>query len=100
MKTRGDLITVLKRTGKEFQDDELTDKAAALTYYGVLSLFPALIFLTSILGLVGKSATQPLINNLTRLAPTSAGAIVNGALKGIQNNRTTPAAPSSLGLQL
>ena len=40
----------LKRTFKEFQDDGLTDWAAALTYYGVLALFPALIALISIIG--------------------------------------------------
>jgi membrane protein len=44
----------LKRTVSEFQDDELTDKAAALTYYGVLSLFPGFIVLVSLLGLLGE----------------------------------------------
>src|SRR5205085_2015854 len=34
---------VLKRTVREFQDDSITDWAAALTYYGVLSIFPALL---------------------------------------------------------
>ncbi len=43
----------LKRTVREFQDDDLTDRAAALTYYGVLALFPALIALVSIVGLFG-----------------------------------------------
>src|SRR3954470_5532657 len=80
-------VKVLKRTAKEFQRLELTDKAAALTYYAVLALFPALIFLTSILGLVGTSATQPLIDNLTQLAPSSGKDIVNTALENLQNSR-------------
>src|SRR4051794_3320521 len=46
---------ILKRTVAEFQDDNLTDWAAALTYYGVMSLFPMLIALVAILGLVGQS---------------------------------------------
>ena len=46
---------VLKRTVKEFQDDNLTDWAAALTYYAVLALFPALIVLVALLGLFGDS---------------------------------------------
>ena len=54
----------LKRTFKEFSADNLTDWAAALTYYGVLAVFPALIALVSILGLIGPSATDPLIENL------------------------------------
>lgn len=47
---------VLKGTVKEFKDDELADRAAALTYYGVLSLFPALLVLVSLLGIAGQSA--------------------------------------------
>ena len=50
--SRGTLAT-LKRTAAEFMEDNLTDWAAALTYYGLLSLFPALIALVSLLGLFG-----------------------------------------------
>src|SRR4051812_37308997 len=48
---------ILKRTVKEFQDDNLTDWAAALTYYGVMSLFPMLIALVAVLGLVGQESS-------------------------------------------
>jgi membrane protein len=47
----------LKRTVKEFQDDNLTDWAAALTYYSILALFPALLVLTALLGLFGQEGT-------------------------------------------
>ena len=60
---------VLKRTVKEFREDNLTDWAAALTYYGILSIFPALLVLVSVLGLIGESATQPLLDNLATVAP-------------------------------
>jgi membrane protein len=50
-------FATLKRTLKEFSEDNMTDWAAALTYYGLLSLFPALIALVSIIGLVGNPAT-------------------------------------------
>ena len=60
---------VLKRTFKEFQEDNLTDWAAALTYYAVLSIFPALIVLVSMLGLIGDSATDPLLDNLGERRP-------------------------------
>jgi membrane protein len=60
---------VATRTFREFKEDNLTDWAAALTYYGVLAIFPALLALVSILGLVGPSATQPLIDNLNAVAP-------------------------------
>src|SRR3954469_4355278 len=45
---------VLRRTAKEFSNDNLTDWAAALTYYAVLALFPALIVLVAIVGLFGQ----------------------------------------------
>src|SRR3954452_2954298 len=45
---------VLRRTVKEFQNDNLTDWAAALTYYAVLALFPALIVLVALVGLLGQ----------------------------------------------
>ena len=45
---------VLRKTVREFSDDQCTDLAAALTYYAVLALFPAAIALTSLLGLVGR----------------------------------------------
>ncbi|CAA9332805.1 MAG: Ribonuclease BN [uncultured Nocardioidaceae bacterium] len=41
---------------REFSEDQCTDQAAALTYYGVLALFPAILALVSILGLVGDPA--------------------------------------------
>ena len=60
---------VLKRTVAEYRDDNLGDLAAALTYYGIQAIFPAMIALVSILGLIGHSATQPLITHLGSLAP-------------------------------
>ena len=77
---------VLKRTFKEFKDDNLTDWAAALTYYGVLSIFPALIVLVSILGLIGSSATQPLIDNLGTVAPGPAKQIFTDAISNLQGS--------------
>ena len=77
----------LKRTVREFKDDNLTDWAAALTYYGVLAIFPALIVLVSILGLVGESATQPLIDNLGEVAPGPAKEIVTNAIENLQGDQ-------------
>jgi len=52
--TKPSLIFVLRKTLREFQHDECTDLAAALTYYAVLSLFPALLVLVSLLGVFGR----------------------------------------------
>jgi membrane protein len=78
---------VLKRTVKGFQKDNLTDWAAALTYYGILSIFPALIVLVSVLGLIGEPATQPLIDNLGEVAPGPAQDIFTSAIENIQGSQ-------------
>ncbi|MFD6414112.1 YihY/virulence factor BrkB family protein, partial [Nocardia asteroides] len=72
---------MLKRTVKEFKADALTDWAAALTYYGILALFPAALALLSIVGLMGKSAIQPLIDNVASLAPGAVGDILTAMLE-------------------
>ncbi|PZR52976.1 ribonuclease BN [Xylanimonas oleitrophica] len=46
---------VLRTTAREFSRDQCTDQAAALTYYAVLALAPALLALVSVLGLVGNA---------------------------------------------
>jgi membrane protein len=78
---------VFKRTVKEFSDDNLTDWAAALTYYAILSIFPALLALVSILGVIGQSATQPLIDNIATVAPGQAKDIVTDAIRNLQRNQ-------------
>jgi membrane protein len=91
-------IAVLKRTWREFREDNLTDWAAALTYYGILSIFPGLLVLVSLLGLVGASATQPLIDNLGQVAPGQAKDIATNALEGLQSNRSAGGAIAIVGL--
>ncbi|MDQ4019639.1 MAG: YihY/virulence factor BrkB family protein [Actinomycetota bacterium] len=83
----GSWWAVLKRTVKEFREDNLTDWAAALTYYGVLSLFPALLVLVSILGLVGQSATDPLVENIGKFAPGAAKDIVTSAIENLEKSQ-------------
>jgi len=78
---------VLKRTVKGFREDNLTDWAAALTYYGVLAIFPALLVLVSVLGLIGPSATQPLIDNISEVAPGPAKEIFTNAIQNIEHNQ-------------
>ncbi|MFD4867056.1 YihY/virulence factor BrkB family protein [Streptomyces sp. NPDC058412] len=77
---------VLRGTVKEFKDDELADRAAALTYYGVLALFPALLVLVSLLGLAGESATKQVLDNLQKLAPGSARDVITDAVQQLQGH--------------
>jgi membrane protein len=78
---------VFRRALREFSDDNVTDWAAALTYYGVLSIFPMLLALVSLLGLFGQSATQPLIDNIGSVAPGPAKQIVTSAIQNLQKSQ-------------
>ena len=78
---------VVRRTAKEFQDDELSDRAAALTYYGVLSLFPAILVLVSMLGVVGQRATDKILDNIGDLAPGPARDILRGRGRPVGRQR-------------
>lgn len=78
---------MLWRTAKGVRDNRVTDWAAALTYYGILSIFPALLAVVAILGVIGHSATQPLIENLASVAPGSAKTIFTKAIENLQHSR-------------
>ena len=56
--TKRSWFYVLRKTWREFGDDQCTDVAAALTYYSVLSIFPAAIALLSLLGVIGQAQTS------------------------------------------
>jgi len=92
---------VLKRTFKEFREDNLTDWAAALTYYAVLALFPALIALVSIVGLLGHSTINALITNIQAIpaAPESKKIIVN-AIRDMSSHGSQAGAALIIGIAL
>ena len=86
---KSSLFATLKRTFTEFSEDNMTDWAAALTYYGLLSLFPALIALVSIVGLVGDppTTTKAITDIVTKLGPSTAADTFAGPIKSITSNR-------------
>ncbi|WP_433247640.1 YihY/virulence factor BrkB family protein [Streptosporangium sp. CA-135522] len=91
---------MLKRTAKEFQEDDLTDWAAALTYYAVLSIFPALLAVISVLGLFGQSATQSLIDNLGAVAPGPARQTLNSVLQALQSSQRAAGIAAIMGIAI
>nr|WP_244975385.1 YihY/virulence factor BrkB family protein [Mycobacterium kubicae] len=72
--TKASWFFVLRKTAHEFSNDQCTDLAAALTYYAVLSLFPALLVMVSLLGVFGQGqrTTKALLDVVAGLAPASA----------------------------
>jgi membrane protein len=86
----------IKRTLKEFSEDNLTDWAAALTYYGVLALFPALIALVSIVGLL--TTPQQLTDALTTALPGQAADTLQPVIQQIAGNTSTAGLGLVIGL--
>jgi membrane protein len=84
------LGATLKRTLTEFQEDNLSDWAAALTYYGLLSLFPALIAMVSLIGIFGdpQTTTSKLTEIITEIGPESGAETFEGPIKSITENQS------------
>jgi membrane protein len=97
---KSSLFATVRRTVTEFSEDNMSDWAAALTYYGLLSLFPALIALVSIVGLVGDPATttKTITEMVTKLGPSSAADTFAGPIKSITSNRGTAGVLFVVGL--
>jgi membrane protein len=83
-------------------EDNLTDWAAALTYYGLLALFPALIAMVSLIGLVGdpRSTTSSLTEIITEIGPASAAETFSGPIESIASNQSAAGFAFVFGLAL
>jgi membrane protein len=95
---RGGWWSVIRRTVAEFRADNVTDWAAALTYYAVLSVFPAILALVSVVGLMGSSATQTLIQNLNSFAPGPAKTMLASWLHNLSKSQGSAGVVFVLGL--
>ncbi|HEY6653359.1 MAG TPA: YihY/virulence factor BrkB family protein [Solirubrobacterales bacterium] len=93
-------FATLRRTATEFSEDNLTDWAAALTYYGLLSLFPALIALVSVVGVIGdpQSTTRTITDIVTRIGPESAAQTFSGPIESITSNQSRAGIALVVGL--
>ena len=91
----GSWLAAARRTLKEYKADDLQDRAAALTYFGIQSIFPGLLVLVSLLGVLGKSTTQPLITNLAQVVPSSVRKIIMSDVTSLQHSH---AASGILGI--
>jgi membrane protein len=93
-------FATLRRTATEFSEDNLSDWAAALTYYGLLSLFPALIALVSVVGVIGdpQSTTRTVTDIVTRIGPESAAQTFSGPIESITSNQNRAGIALVVGL--
>jgi len=79
----------LKRTLRKAKDDKINHWGAALTYYAVLSLFPALLVMVSLVGLFGSPdrVTKILTDTISELGPSTAAQTFQGPIESITSNR-------------
>jgi membrane protein len=95
---RASLVAAVKRARVEFKRDNLTDLAASLTYYGLLSIAPALAVLVAALGLMGRDATAEVVRQVQAIAPGSSAEFVQTLIAQAQSNRTSAGLGAVLGL--
>jgi membrane protein len=85
---------VVKASASQFWRDALIDRAAALTYYGVLSMFPGLLVVVSLLGLAGRSND---VGALTQIVPGPAGQLVDDAVRQLRDAGSAVSVVAAIG---
>jgi membrane protein len=88
----------LTRTLREFKEDDLSLLAAALTYYAILALFPALLVLLSLLGLAGSGTVDTLLQNVGSLAPSATRTVITNAVHNLQSSNKAAGVAFIFGL--
>jgi membrane protein len=99
---RREWIAMAKAIYSRFGEVQVTDRAAALTYYSILSLFPGLLVVVSLLALLGNypQTYESIVNTLRDAAPGSAVNTIDSALKGALSNRSNAGVLLVVGLVL
>lgn len=90
----------IRATISEAVDDKLTEWAAALTYYSVLSLFPGLLVLVAVIGLLSDSLTLQLLDVVVPIMPSAARDILFEALHNTRENEGRAGIAAIVGLAI
>lgn len=93
-------LAILKRSMREFKHDDITDRAAALTYFGVLAIFPGLLVVVSIFGFLGQSARQTLLSNVGQLAPGGVKTFLTTVLNQVQGKAGAAGIAAIVGIAI
>jgi membrane protein len=92
------LLEIFKRSIRGYKRDDVSDRAAALTYYGVLALFPAVLVIVAVLGLLGKSTTQKMLNNLGQATPSSVSGFLRSVVSQVQGHAGAASLAGIIGI--
>lgn len=91
-------VEILKRSVKQFKHDDVTDRAAALTYFGVLAIFPGLLALVSILGFLGPNTVQTFLDNVSQVAPGGVRTFFETVLQQVQGKAGAAGVAAIVGI--
>jgi membrane protein len=89
---------VLRRSVQQFKKDAVTDRAAALTYFGVLAIFPGLLVLISVMGLLGRSNVQSLLDNLRQVVPGGVDSFLRTVIEQVQGRSGAASVGAIVGI--
>ncbi len=89
---------ISRRVSTKIRADNLTDRAATLTYYGLLALFPALLVLVSLLGFFGHSTTAQITHNLEQVAPGSVKSLLTTTIRHVEGRAGAATVAAIVGL--
>lgn len=89
---------VLKRTVHRYRRENLSDQAAALTYFGILAIFPGLLALISIMGLLGHSTTQTFLDNLHKFVPGGVNTFLHSAIGNVEGRAGAASIAAVIGI--
>lgn len=89
---------ILKRSLREVKRDELPDRAAALTYFGVLSLFPAALVLVALLGIVDASVARRFVDSIRGAAPGDVADFIDTVVTQVQGSLGASGAIAIVGI--
>lgn len=91
---------VLKRSIHRYRRGGLPDQAAALTYYGILAIFPGLLALVSITGFLGHSTTQAFLDSTHKFVPGGVNSFLHSAIANVQGRAGAASLAAIVGLVL
>jgi membrane protein len=93
-------LAIGKRAVRQVKHDDVTDRAAALTYFGVLAIFPGILVLVSIMGLLGKDKAQQVLDNLGKIAPGGVNSFLRTVIEQVQGKSGAAGIAAVVGIVL
>lgn len=91
---------VLRRSIRIYRRGGLPDQAAALTYFGILAIFPGLLALLSIMGLLGRSTTQAFLDDTHKFVPGGVNSFLHAAIRNVEGRGGAASVAAIVGIVL